>query len=155
MHETGVLLHPEKFGDSDAAGHRDPRQVVTHQVDDHDVLGNVLVLEEFSARCRSLDGAGGKVRSTSTEEEFRAGRHNIEAQFRYRDESLVGCRILAHQSLVQGPDIPMRLGGKHATEVHLIDVARGDVILDATHPACVRVLIQRRGPTITAGPTSG
>ena len=42
MMDGGVALEREELGDAHGAGRADARQIVAHQVDDHQVLGPVL-----------------------------------------------------------------------------------------------------------------
>src|SRR5450759_4412543 len=140
MHR-GEALDLEQLRHLDRAQFAVLRQVVAQQIDDHHVLGAVILaraqrLGEISVeprmtgtRPRALDRLGLDVAALELEKAFRGSRHH--GAVRRVQKSRIGRRIDDAQRLIRKPRIAGGRRGKALRKIDLVAVARPDVIVHA------------------------
>lgn len=157
--EARVLLDHAQFGHGHAAGGADDPQVVADQVDDHHVLGVVLVEEVRLGAPGPLDRPGLDDPAVPAQEQLGRGRRDLHAVVREPDGARVRRRVPAREEGGEGVHIGARGYGRgqHAAEVGLIDLAGLDVRADAPHTVRVRGVVERRRPVHRrrSGPGAG
>ena len=134
-----MVLQREELGNPDGSGSAYPREIVPQQVDDHHVLGPVLLALRQRAAQRgvvhrsqpswpgSLDRAGLYLPAVLVQPEEALGRG---AEHRELPESEIGskrCGVLPAESSVQVERRLRQSALKPLREVGLEDVAREDV----------------------------
>ena len=103
MVDRGIALQPEEYRDFDCTVATDPRQIVAQQIDDHQILGSILLAgrqflgkrpvfgECLAARPRSLDWPGLHMSPAQLEETL--GRGRDDGDIAMADEGGEGCRV--------------------------------------------------------------
>ncbi len=148
MDQAGVLLDGAQVGHGDGAGGADLADVVADQVDDHDVLGVVLLQQVRLGPAGALDRPGLDGPSVPAEEQLGRGGGDLHAVPRKPNRSCVRRRVAAGQQGGEGVHVGVRgyRRGQDAAEVRLVDLARRDVVADAAHARRVRGAVEGRRP---------
>ena len=137
MPHARVRLHGQQFGHRDRSRTADPRHVVAHQVDDHDVLGGVLGRGPKTGRGRSVRPARGRaldrrrdhLTTPHPQEELRAeAGDRSEAGFGQRSGGQGRVRRLQLRRRLSEDhrSRTARLGVQPNTEVQLVEIAPVD-----------------------------
>ena len=152
MHRA-VGLDREQVGDLDRADLGHAAEIVAQQIDDHQVLGALLLVHgepgrearvlarRASARRRALHRPGRHVLALAPEEQL--GREREHVELARVDQRAIGDPLLAPERGVERDRIALEGEVVFQREVDLIDVAGGDVVLDRGEGAAI--LLARPG----------
>jgi hypothetical protein len=133
--DSGQLALGEQLGPADGTGDADPRQVVALEVDDHHVLGGVLLRLDRDARgTRPLDRRGTDDRAAFLQQEL--GRRGDD-----RPAVALERRRLERPQRSEGGSererVTAELGPQVLDEVHLVDVALVNRVAHRLDRGCV------------------
>ena len=143
MHHVGVAFHDRVVGDLDRAGQADAAEVVTGEVDEHQVLGAFLRIgEQFgfelavggfvgAARTRAGDRTDLAEAAGEADVHFRRGADDVEPAARLQDEHVRRrVHVAQHAVEVEGVALEGDVGAAREHDLHA--VAGADVFLGAT-----------------------
>ena len=147
VRDAGQLALGHQVGPADRPGLADAREVVALEVDDHDVLGGVLLrLAQLAADVRrpgALDRFRPDPVATAGEEELRRARDDRPA---VAGERLGMERAQARETRRQAGGVAREGRAEVLDEVHLVDVAAGDRRLHGLDRLRVGVVLPRPPP---------
>ncbi len=152
--QARVCLHGTEVGHLDRAPLAHPPEVVADQVDDHHVLGAVLVQKPIRCRGGPLDRLGGHDGALSSQEALRRRRRHVDPVVGQAKHRGVGRWVASCQRASQGEDVGIVGERSRQTtgEVHLVDVAGGDRLSDERHTFAESVLVEVAHPRIRRRP---
>jgi len=150
VHHVGVTLDHHFFGELDRADFRDTARVVTPQVDQHQVLGDFLVITEQVLFERQIGlfggttGAGSGNRAHGNQVVFNPHQHFWRAAHDVEvakvEEVHVRRRVEATQRAIQIDRRGLEVDGHALRRHHLHAIACEDVVLDRVDGFLVVVL---------------
>ena len=153
VHDVAVVLDLHELVDADRPRRRDAAQVVAAQVDEHDVLGSLLLVgEQVGAQAAVLGGVTprGRVPGERAREHLvalhaheRLGARADERHVAGADVEHVRARVHGAQHAVEVQPVALVRRREALREHDLEDVARRDVLLGALAPAAMNSLARR------------
>ncbi len=142
-----IGLDGEEIGDLDRADLRHAAEIVAQQIDDHQILGALLLVHGepglqprvlargAPARRRPLHRPRRDALALAAEEELR--RHGEDGEIFRADQRAMRHALLAPQRGVERDRIALEGEAVFQREVDLIDVARGDIVLHSVEGVAV------------------
>src|SRR5690606_7617612 len=132
-------------------------QVVPHQVDDHHVLGVVLLQQVGRCLTGAFDRTGLDHVAVPGQVQLGGGGHDGDAG--QVEGGGVGGGVARGQPQREGGGVGFvpggEGGGQHPAQVGLVDLAPGDVVADAPHARLVGGAVQGGRPRVGVGSAPG
>ena len=139
MHDVRVPLERHELRDADRAVGTDAAEVVAAEVDEHDVLGALLLValqllaeaQVLLVRLAARPRAGDRVRLglAALDPHEHLGRRADDRQLADAREVHVRRRVHVAQRAIHGERVGLQVDLEALRQHHLVDVAPGDVLL--------------------------
>ena len=145
--QGGIGLDSEERRHIDAARTADPRQIVAHQIDDHQIFGPLLFVGDEGGLLRgvghrigapprgALHRPRGRQPVANLQKKLRRGRKNIHLPGAHQGR--VGARLAAAQSRIEAQGIALIGETQGMGQIDLIKITRPDQAERLAHPVFV------------------
>jgi hypothetical protein len=137
-----LFLALQEFRDAHPTRACNPREVISNEVGDHHVLGNVLIEKLSTGRGGPLDRAGTKAVFIAGEEQFWTSAHYFAAGD--ANEPAMGGWISRLQDGVEGSDVrgANHWGAQNPAQIDLIHITAADSLSNHLNPIAILLLIE-------------